>query len=524
VPRTKPRVAALLLPLVLLIIGCSAGPSDRPAVAYRTGQPHAVSTPPPTQPVAVPPLGPAASEDKLPWADCTGPTLAKLRVPAEPAVPPGMTFSCARMVSNLDAPDAVPHSPARIALLSVGSGRIPLVVLDDAGGEPGTTLAARLALRMPPEMLNTFQIIGMDRRGTGESDAAQCIPSPARQAIVGFDPRATAAPALAPLLDSVRSGTQECLLDLADRLPAYDTWRAAGDLEQLRLLVGVPKLHAIGRGEAARVLTTYSQRYPNSVGRMVLDGAPDPTLDATGESETQAQGAEQTFEAFATDCVKTGCPLGADPRRAVSDLVEHTRTAALPAPDGPLTAGKVVRAVLLGLADHREWPDLAAALDAANRGDGTRLAALAAPLIDGDPANPPRLDADIITSCNDSMVRMPPQRATEIAGNWVGKYPLFGGVFAQQLIQCSLWPMPQQPLPTPTATGLSPIPVISTTNDPLTPAQGSEHMADQLSSGVLLNWQGTGHGAIGRSDCVTRDISRFLIQGTVPANRTACPA
>ncbi|WP_344923883.1 hypothetical protein [Saccharopolyspora gregorii] len=55
--------------------------------------------------------------------------------------------------------------------------------------------------------------------------------------------------------------SQECLLDLDDRLQAYDSWRTAADLEELRLELDVPKLHAVGIGEATRVLTTYAQRY-----------------------------------------------------------------------------------------------------------------------------------------------------------------------------------------------------------------------------------------------------------------------
>jgi pimeloyl-ACP methyl ester carboxylesterase len=519
VPRTH-RVAALLLPLVLLVAAaCSAGPSNRPAVAYRDAEQQVAPAPQPPKPAPVPPLG-APADDALRWDDCTARTAEELHAP----VPAGTTFSCSRMMTSLDPPDSPLHGSNRVALLSTGSGRIPLVMLGDVGGEPGTTLAARLALRMPPELLTTFKIIGMDRRGTGKSDGADCIPPPQRQAIVGFDSRATERPALDRLLDSVRSASQECLLDLDDRLQAYDTWRTAADLEELRSELGVPKLHAVGRGEAAQVLVTYSERYPNSVGRMVLDGAPDPGLDAMGQAETQAQGAEQTFDAFATDCASSGCPLGPDPRRAVADLVERTRTSPLPSPQGPVTAGKVVRAVLVGLGDRLAWRNLVGALDAANRGDGTALGALAAPLADREAANPARLDGDLITTCNDTTLRVPPQRTAEIATDWVGKYPLFGGVFAQRLLWCGLWPVPQQPLPTPKTAGLPPIPVISTTHDPLTPALGSEHMADQMSSGVVLNWQGAGHGAIGRSDCVTASISRFLVQGTVPAKGTACPA
>ena len=519
-PRNSHRVGALVLPLVLLMAAaCSAGPSERPAVAYRDAEQQVPPAQRAPKPAPVPPLG-SPGTDTLGWQDCTAQAQADVGQP----MPAGLTVSCSRLLTSLDPPDAPGRGSARIAVNSIGRGAVPLVVVNDAAGEPGTAFAARLALRMPPELLNTFRIIGVDRRGTGQSEAADCVPPPEREAIVGFDPRASDRPALDRLLESVRSSSQECLLDLDDRLQAYDTWRTASDLEQLRVELGVPKLHAIGRGEGARVLSTYSVRYPVSVGRMVLDGAPDPVMDVVGQGEMQAQSAEGTFDAFAAQCTATGCPLGPDPRTAVSELVERTRTTPLPAPGAPATAGKIVHAVLNGLGDRAAWPALTRALDAANRGDGGPITALAAPLVTGTPAKPARLDADLITSCNDTTLRVPPQRSAELAREWAGKYPLFGGIFAQRLVWCGLWPVPQQQLPTPKDPALPPIPVVATASDPLTPALGSGHMADQLPSGVVLNWQGAGHGAIGRSDCITASVTRFLVSGTVPSEGTACPA
>ena len=51
----------------------------------------------------------------------------------------------------------------------------------------------------------------------------------------------------------------------------------------------------------------------------------------------------------------------------------------------------------------------------------------------------------------------------------------------------------------------------------------SDHLADELPTGVAMRWQGAGHGAIARSTCVTDAISRFLVQGVVPTEGMACP-
>ncbi|GAA4863838.1 alpha/beta hydrolase [Saccharopolyspora rosea] len=518
-PRSARGFGAALAPLLLLVAACSVGPSQRPAVAYQDSQQQVAPAPQPPKPAPVPPLG-IPGHDALAWQDCTEQTRAEL---GGPQLPAGMTFSCSRLLNTLDSPEAPTHGTARTALLKVGTGGIPLVLLNDIGGEPGTTYAARTALRLPPEMLRTFTIIGLDRRGTGHSEPADCVPAQQREAIVGFDPRATDRAALGPLNDAVLRASQECLLNLDERLQAYDTWRTASDLEELRLEMGVPRLHAVARGEASRLLMTYAERYPSSIGRIVLDGAPDPTRDAMGQLESQAQSAEQSFDAFAADCASRACPLGPDPRATVNRIVDRARTAPLPAPGTQVPAGRVVQAVLSGLSDRDAWPALVDALVAADRGDGAGLAGLSAPLVTPQGADPPRLDSELITGCNDTTLRVPPERSAEVAADWVGKYPLFGGVFAQRLVWCGSWPVPQQPLPSPRRTDLPPIPVISTAHDPVVPGLGSDHMAEQLPTGVVLRWQGAGHGALGRSDCVDRAVSRFLIDGAVPTEGMACP-
>lgn len=517
-PRPIHRAAALLLGLALLVgSGCSAGPSQRPAVAYHDSEQQIPPAPQPPGPAPVPPLG-APGGETLAWTDCREQTAAELGVP----VPPG-PISCAQLRTVLDPPEEPTRGTARNEVVKIGDG-VPLLALGDVAGEPGTTFAARLALRMPPEMRERFAVIGIDRRGTGGSDPAECVPAEDRAAIAGFDPLSTDRGELDQLLDSVRSASQECLLTLDERLQAYDTWRTAADVEELRVELGVDKLHAIGRGEAGRLLTTYAERYPGSVGRMVLDGAPDPTRDAIGRAEQSAEAAERTLDQFAADCAARRCPLGPDARSAVRDLLERSRTAPPVGPSGPVPAGRIARALLLGLEDPARWPQLARGLAEAARGDGSWVAATTAPVVESAGTDPPWLDGDLITSCNDTSLRVPPERSTDLAAEWSAKFPVFGALSAQRLVWCGLWPEPQQPLPTPRQPGLPPIPVIATEHDVRSNALGTEHMADQLESGVPLRWQGSGHGAVGRSECITGAVSRFFLEGDVPAEGMVCPA
>ncbi len=267
--------------------------------------------------------------------------------------------------------------------------------------------------------------------------------------------------------------------------------------------------------------------------RQVLDGALDPTADATGQAENRAIGAEQAFDAFAADCVAHNCPLGTDPRQAVRDLLDQLRGQRVPGGDRPggagvdavpLTAGTALRAILRGLEDRSAWSRLAEAIAAARTGSGNALTAWAAPLVlDSSQDDPPLLDGELVTGCNDTASRLPPEQVSKLAQDWQTKHPLFGVLFAQQLVLCGPWPVPAQPLPDTDLAGAPPVLVLSTAADPVVPAAATERAAQHLSQAVLVSWQGGGHGAFPRVSCTTTLVQRFLVDGQVPEDGTVCP-
>ncbi|MFE2751917.1 alpha/beta hydrolase [Actinosynnema sp. NPDC059335] len=497
------------------LAACSAGPSTRPVIAVHGdgGEPSVAATP--SGPRDVPPLE-SYETPGLSWSTCTDSARARMRG----AAPAGdWEYECARLTVRLDVPSRPGRGSLGMSLLRVGTGGSPLVVVGEAGGEPGTVKAARLAASLPPSVLSTFTLIGVDRRGTGESDPVQCVPDAARIGIVEADPGAESHEELA---DAYTLASRECVLDLENRLPAVDSWRASADLEQLREALGVPHLNAIGIGEGARVLTLYASRFPDRIGRMVFDGAPDPTLDVAAVAETRAVAAEEAFSAFQKDCVIRACPLGAGATDRYRALVESLRDRPLRGAVFDVTPGTAAEAVLAGLADRNRWPALAEAIVAAEGGDGAKLAAFVEPLLVGREDDPARLDAGLITGCNDTTTRIPPERVIGMTEDWRTKHPLFGAYFARQLLACGPFPVPQA-VKAPKLTSAPPMLVLTTASDPVTPREGGERAAQALPAGVVVAWQGGGHGALGQSACATKAAEEFLVSAKVPTNGTSCP-
>ncbi|MCO1660947.1 alpha/beta hydrolase [Pseudonocardia humida] len=513
-------VAIALLALALTGAGCTVGPSERPPVAVRGENVPAAPTDAATGPVLEELPEPEAGLVSVPFVDCTQDALL-----TGPVVPPDRTLQveCGEIIVPAD-----PDHPG-LGGISLGVQRVapasarpddlpPLLTLGDAGVDPSAAHALTLATQVSPAVLQGFAIVGLDRRGSGV-DLLDCAPDAARSALV--DATVTSEEALADLLEDARDVVQECNLALDGGLASYRTALAASDVEQLRLGLGVRTLSAIGVGDGAAALAEWARSAPTSVGRLVLDGPPYPELDEPDLSESRAGAAEAAFEAFAVACRATAaCPLGTDPRAAVTTLVDRLRVQPLAAADGNrLTAGAALTVLLDQLGDPTAWPALAAALAAASNGDPTPLLAAIAPVT--GPRG--RFDGTLATTCNDTRRRLSPGEIAELTASWRTAYPLFGTALAMRLVACAPWPTSPAPDPVGHAEGAPPILVLGTAADPQGALEGSRRTAEGLVSARFLSWQGAGTGAYPRTPCVTGFVDSMLVVGAVPPSGILCP-
>lgn len=517
---TARRSSRRALPAVLIAMaliaaaGCTVGPSQRPPVAVRGD--GIAGAPPPT--VTAPDFGPPVLPDPDPqrptayFLDCTTEVLGVAPVP----VPPDRSLhvDCADMTVPSD-PDQPQLGRARVGVLRVGlagapDDRPPLLVVGDSVGEPSAIHAVGVAAQVPLAVLERFTLVGLDRRGVG-ADALDCAPADARAALVDAD--STDEVALAELLENARSVVQDCHVLLSGGGSGFRTASTASDVGQLRDALGVARLSAIGVGDGATALARWASVAPGAVGRLVLDGPPDPALDEPARTEGRAGAAEAAFDAFAVACTaRPDCPLTPDPRAAVRGLLDQLRTQPILAVDGrTLTAGGTVTALLTGLGEPRTWPALATALATARAGDPVGLLDVLDPVagLGG------RFDAMLATACNDTARRLSPGEIGKLATDWRVDYPLFGTTLALRLLACAPWPTVADSAAA-TAPGLPPVLVLGTAHDPRGPLEGSRRAAEALPSGHFLSWQGAGTGAYPRTACVNNAVGRLLVDGIPP--------
>jgi pimeloyl-ACP methyl ester carboxylesterase len=384
---------------------------------------------------------------------------------------------------------------------------------------------------MPTDVLQRFDLVGVDPRGVGLSTPVDCLPAGLKDQLAAAEPR--------PLTDAQQRDafalTQQvadtCAKKYGSALGTFDTTDTARDLDRLRQSLGDEKLTYLGYSYGTTLGSVYAELFPRNIRAMVLDGDVDPDTSDQAQAEAAAAGLEKAFDAFAAHCTgqPSGCPVGGDPRGFVQALLTQAGAAPIPsAKQGDTrkaTAGIVLTAVQAAMYDTGMWPQLEQALAAAQKGDAQGLFSLAdgydGRLDNGSYTN--LLDANLAINCADTTQRYTQDQVRAAIAAWNAKYPLFGAASATGLYTCTAWKAPRTPLPARKAVDSAPILVVGNTGDPVTPYPGAQDMARDLHSTALLTWQGQGHTSYPKTGCVTAAVDAYLVNLTVPPTGLTCP-
>ncbi|MGC5411197.1 alpha/beta hydrolase, partial [Streptomyces sp. DT225] len=234
-----------------------------------------------------------------------------------------------------------------------------------------------------------------------------------------------------------------------------------------------------------------AELFPGRTGRLVLDGAMDPSLSSVEMNRAQTAGFETAFQSFAKDCVKqTDCPLGST---SASDAADRLKKLFADLDEDPIPTGEsrelgeslATTGVIAAMYDESAWPQLREALTGAESGDGSGLLALADGYYEREPSGKYAnlMFANAAVNCLDLPPAFTGPEAVEKAlPSFEKASPVFGRGFAWAALNCTHWPVPA----TGTAhrieaEGAAPIVVVGTTRDPATPYAWAKSLAGQLS-------------------------------------------
>ena len=384
-----------------------------------------------------------------------------------------------------------------------------------------------------PALNAIYDIVGFDPRGVGQSDPLGCLDAAGEDALIAanLDPRHPED--LQQSIVLLREEGEACLRTNPRLARHVTTVETAKDLDVLRAVVGDDSLNYFGASYGTYLGATYAALFPERVGRLVLDGAVDPSLTPEQEALNAAKGFQTAFEAFADDCLAAPpCALGSSRDEIVtkvSDLITglHAQPLKTDDPERPLTQWLGYLGIIAPLYAESVWPELNRALVLAFDGFGTALLDLAdwlmARTADGYSTN--AVDASFAINCLDYPLK--PSGPPPAESEFLEASPVFGQMlYGTALAGCDGWPItPTVPAPDYSTPAAAPILVVGTTRDPATPYANAQKLAELLPTGVLLTRDGDGHTAYGQgNDCIDDAIDAFLIDGTIPADGATCPA
>ncbi|MEU3186462.1 alpha/beta hydrolase [Streptomyces sp. NPDC006923] len=447
-------------------------------------------------------------------------------------------FQCATMKAPLDyaKPDGTQIKLAVARKKATGPGKRIGSLLVNPGGPGGSAvgyLQGYAGIGYPAPVRARYDMVAVDPRGVARSTPVECLSGKEMDAYTQVDQTPDDKAETDRLATSFKRFAQGCERRSGAILPHVSTVDAARDMDIARGVLGDKKLSYVGASYGTFLGSTYAELFPKRTGRLVLDGAMDPSLPARTLNRDQTAGFETAFRSFATDCVKQAdCPLGTESAAEVSTRMKafFATLDAKPVPTGEsreLGESLATTGVIAAMYDESAWPQLRGALTSAMDGDGAGLLALADSYYEresnGSYAN--LMFANSAVNCLD----LPPAFAnsaevTAATPSFEKASPVFGKGLAWASLNCAYWPTKATGAPHRIeAKGAAPIVVVGTTRDPATPYKWAQSLARQLSSGTLLTYDGDGHTAYGRgSDCIDTAINTYLLEGTPPKDGKKC--
>lgn len=506
--------AILVAPALLLATGC----------AFLL-PPLSVSEMPPA------PSGPAPAVDG---------TLAGFQSQTPDWTPCAEDMQCALVSAPLDWDDLAGPTIELQLVKQPATGGNPIGTLFTNPGGPGASgadfVADSIDYAIGVPLQEQYDVIGWDPRGVGRSTPVTCLePAAMDELLFGLGDTSLKVGSDAWLNESILTGASlgmACLTNTGPLLGNVDTESTVKDLDLLRAIVGDETLNYLGFSYGTAVGARYAEAFPERVGRLVLDGALDPTASEFEVVREQTIGFEAATRAYLTDCLtRSECPFTGTVNGAMAKIgaqLDELDVAPLQGSDGRFVGtSTMLTAIITPLYSQQSWPYLDRLFETVRAGDADTALALADSYYGRNPDGTyadNSTEAFIAINCSDYPRNADIELMHRQAAELEEVAPTFGRFQGYGDTSCLMWPSSAPTERTPThAIGAAPIMVVGTTGDPATPYRWAVALAEQLESGVLVTYEGEGHTAYASGNaCVNAAVENYLLKGTVPETDPRC--
>jgi pimeloyl-ACP methyl ester carboxylesterase len=442
----------------------------------------------------------ASASPQLRWSECQpegdddpavvkGSECATLRLPVDWRDPDGPTFGLAVARRKAEVPGE------RVGVLVFGPG---------GPGDSGVDRIKTGIDRFSADLQDRFDIVSFDPRGVARSNPVKCSTE-----LLGKQPSPiiSSAAEFTATISYNRQLAADCRAHTGPLYDHLDTWQTVRDVDAVRRALGESTISFHGSSYGTVLGAQYAETYPRRVRAMVLESVSDHSSATTRDFlDDQAAAGQDSFDEFVKWCdAATACALhGRDVRAVWADVLARS--------SDPFKLSFQVFRMLY----DPEWSALAQKLK--DSASVTAAQAVSA----GVAAYP------LAVFCQDW--DLPVRDYREYAGHLQRlarnnpdlRYP--GQLMAVSI--CLGAPPADNPQHRLKVRGLrTPVLLANAVHDPATGYSWAQSVERQLGRyGVLLTYQGWGHGSYTKSPCMQSTIDEYLIAKNVPERGTSCPA
>ncbi len=428
------------------------------------------------------------------------------------------------------------------------SRRIGTLFLNPGGpGGSGVQLALQASGFLSQDVLDRFDIVGFDPRGTNFGTKVKCFSGPRSSTLTlqYLDGIPVSKTERRHYLSAARKLASGCSGRGHRIASAMSTTEVARDLDVLRRAVGDSKLSYLGFSYGSYLGEVYASMFPDRFRAIALDGVIDPVA-WRGTARTAgvpmslrlgaAEGAWQALTRAFALCRAAGptyCEL-ADPMAALKSVAAALRSGPLETEYGTLTYSDLVQSLLDALYNQAGGPETAVALvasaqDALAGGDDDAdlLFTLVKKVRQSRSGfNFPydnSTDAYSAVMCTDAAQPRSQDTWRKAIAKRSKKAPYFAEAWGWSDVQCArrYWTAGDEDRYRGSFSKRTARPVLLVGDyyDPATPYAGAVATHRRMPNSWLITSDSWGHTAYGTSDCVTDQVDAYLLRGHKPSAR-----
>ncbi len=449
------------------------------------------------------------NSQKLDWQDCYGGfECSSFKVPVDYEKISKNTFTLKVLRHNA----------------SDRQNRLGAIFVNPGGpGGSATDYAYNAESIVSPEISSKFDIIGFDPRGINSSEPIRCLTNSEEDEFLNADASSGKPKKVRELIAISKAFAAKCKEAAGAKLGHYSTLEAAKDMEVLRNLLKEESLNYLGKSYGTYLGTLYAALYPQSVGRMVLDGAVAPNISLREQELAQAVGFDKALDNYLSSQNKFKM-------KDVTKLLERSSSKPLKSESGRLaTESLVITAIAQSLYDSKSgWPALTNALELAlEKRDPRAILELADRYNNRDSSGnyySNQNDISIMITCLDWQENRTVDQMLSEQAIFKSKSSVFGPYLSFAALPCKYWKAkPKLPKLDLSKINTKPILVIGVTQDPATPYKWAQTLSKSFRNSDLLTLKGEGHIGHNRGNkCVDSVVDSYFLTGEVPAKSLIC--